>query len=48
MHSKKINFKYQLMRSAGNKIIANKTERIALDLSTAATFETSPKERALK
>ena len=34
--------------SSVNKIMAKSTENIVLDLSTAATLETSPKESALK
>ena len=34
--------------SSGKVIIANRTDRITLDLSTAATFATSPMDSALK
>ena len=46
--ARQISLTHQSRLSAGNTAIAMRTEKITLDLSTAATFETSPSDNALK
>ena len=48
MTARKISFNHHSLLSSAKKTMARRTARTVLDLSTAATFETFPSERALK
>ena len=46
--ARKMSLSHQSVRSFSNRQIAKSTDKTVPDLSTAATLETSPTERALK